>query len=675
VSSDPDAGRPGPVLEVEALSIAYAVRGGHVRAVRGASLAVAAGETVALVGESGSGKSSLAFAVMGALEANGRVVGGAVRFRGRSLLDLGAAELRRLRGARLAMVFQDPQTALNPSMPVGAQVVEVLRVHEGLRREAARARTLALFAQVNLPAPAVVFDRYPHELSGGQQQRIVIAMAFACNPELLILDEPTTGLDVTTEARILDLLEELTGRHRSAVLYITHNLGVVARFCRRVVVMYAGEVVETGPVARVFAAPRHPYTRGLLASGPRLAVARRDVPLTVIEGGLPSLVHPPAGCVFEPRCPERVAACAERKPAAEPTPDGGLVRCLRFRELAPFDRAGPAPARPAAAAPAVAAAPGPASRLEVEGLRCHYPARQGWLETLRREPPRAVRAVDDVSLAVAAGRTLSIVGESGCGKTTLARAVVGLLAPTAGAIRLDARDIGALAARRPREVRRRVQIVFQNPDATLNPQKTVEETLRRPLDLFGLAPGHHDVLHDHLRDPQPRLLLRGAHRQPELPPHVPAEPLGPRPGGRGGLPRGHVPDRPRLGAPRHRGHGGAPLAHRPRRGAGALGRRQSVGSVAASPARREYATTPPLRARGAFPGASRRKTPPVDRSARGLRVAPPGERLGEDRDEDEGAAGERRGARHLADTDPHPERRQDQLRRREELELGGRQVA
>ena len=480
----------GPVLEIEELSVAYAVRGGYVRAVRGASLRVAPGETVALVGESGSGKSSLAFAVMGALEANGRVVGGAIRFQGRSLLDMDPAELQRLRGARMAMVFQDPQTALNPSLTVGEQVVEVLRVHEGLGRDAARERTQALFAQVNLPEPVAVFGRYPHELSGGQQQRIVIAMAFACNPELLILDEPTTGLDVTTEARILDLLEDLTRRYRSAVLYITHNLGVVARFCQRVVVMYAGEMVEEGAVARVFAEPRHPYTRGLLVSAPRLALRKRDAPLSVIEGGLPSLVTPPAGCVFEPRCPERVPACAERKPPAEPTPDGGLVRCLRWADLVPFSLT--APARHAGAREPAAALPEavPAEiRLDVERLRRYYSQRLSVVGTLRGEPAKAVRAVDDVTLAVERGRTLSVVGESGCGKTTLARCVVGLLEPTGGAIRLDGASIAALARRRPREVRRRVQIVFQNPDATLNPQKTVEETLRRPLELFGLATG------------------------------------------------------------------------------------------------------------------------------------------------------------------------------------------
>ncbi|MGH7268473.1 MAG: ABC transporter ATP-binding protein, partial [Candidatus Rokuibacteriota bacterium] len=327
---------PDVVLDVRDLSVAYRARGGEVQAVRRVSLAVHAGETLALVGESGSGKTSLAFAVMRYLDANGRVTGGAIRFRGEDLLGLPAAALGRLRGSRLAMVYQDPQTALNPAFPVGEQVAEVLRIHLGLGRAEARRRTVDLLAQVNLPQPAHVYARYPHELSGGQQQRIVIAMAFACNPELLLMDEPTTGLDVTTEARILDLIAELRARHRSAILYITHNLGVVARFCHRVAVMYAGEVVEDGPVERVFARPLHPYTRGLLACVPRLSASKHAAPLAAIEGRLPSLVAPPRGCIFEPRCPERVPLCAERAPEPAPVPGGGTVRCHRWAELSPF---------------------------------------------------------------------------------------------------------------------------------------------------------------------------------------------------------------------------------------------------------------------------------------------------------------------------------------------------
>jgi peptide/nickel transport system ATP-binding protein len=471
------------VLDVRDLSVAYRAQGGDVQAVRGVSLRVHGGETLALVGESGSGKTSLALAVMRYLDGNGRVTGGAIRFHRVDLLALAPAALRQLRGSRLAMVYQDPQTALNPAFAVGEQVAEALRIHLGLARRDARRRTVELLAQVNLPHPEQVYTRYPHELSGGQQQRIVIAMAFACNPELLLMDEPTTGLDVTTEARILDLIAELKARHRSAILYITHNLGVVARFCHRVAVMYAGELVEDGPVERVFSRPLHPYTRGLLACVPRLDASKRAAPLAAIGGRLPSLVTPPPGCIFEPRCPERVPICAERAPAAAAAPGGGTVRCHRWEELPAF-RAGSAPA--GSGPPPDALAP---RLLLVEDLRCHYPLRRTLADVVRRLAPRAVRAVDEVRLEVARAHTLALVGESGCGKTTLGRAVVGLLEPTGGRIEFAGADATGLARRRPRDLRRRIQIVFQSPDATLNPQRTVGETLARPLKLFGLASG------------------------------------------------------------------------------------------------------------------------------------------------------------------------------------------
>jgi peptide/nickel transport system ATP-binding protein len=495
-----EAGGPAsdPVLDVRDLSVAYRAGGGDVQAVRRVSLRVHAGETLALVGESGSGKTSLAFAVMRHLDANGRVSGGTIRFRGEDLLALPPAALRHLRGSRLAMVYQDPQTALNPAFPVGEQVAEVLRTHLGLARAEARRRTVERLAQVSLPHPAQVYGRYPHELSGGQQQRIVIAMAFACNPELLLMDEPTTGLDVTTEARILDLIAELKARHRSAILYITHNLGVVARFCHRVAVMYAGELVEDGPVERVFARPLHPYTRGLLACVPRLSASKHAAPLAAIGGRLPSLVDPPRGCIFEPRCPERVPVCAERAPEAAPVPGGGTVRCHRWAELPPFRPPGDA----------AAGAPGPDAPapelLHVDALRCHYPLRRTLADVVQRLAPRLVRAVDEVSLEVARARTLALVGESGCGKTTLGRAVVGLLEPVGGRIGFAGADATAVARRRPRDLRRRIQIIFQNPDATLNPQKTVGQTLARPLALFGRAAGAG-------RQERVRELLRAVH--------------------------------------------------------------------------------------------------------------------------------------------------------------------
>ncbi len=492
--SDAAGGRsgPSPVLDVRDLSIAYATAAGVVQAVRGASLTVASGETVALVGESGSGKSSLAFAVMRALDANGRVTGGSIRFHGDDLLALSPPALQRVRGSRIAMVFQDPHTALNPTLTVGEQVAEVLRAHARVSRADARRQTLDLFAQVNLADASRVYARYPHELSGGQQQRIVIAMAFACDPELLIMDEPTTGLDVTTEARILDLIAEMKTRHRPAILYITHNLGVVARFCDRVVVMYAGEVVEQGQVRHVFEAPRHPYTRGLLACLPRLDRVKDDGPLAAIEGALPSLLEPPRACVFEERCPDRREACGQGKPALAAVPGDGEVRCIRWQELRPFrvttaessNRLGPRAARDGADDAAARR-----TLLAIDDLRCHYSLRRTLADALRRRPERVVRAVDGVSLDLARASTLAVVGESGCGKTTLGRAIVGLLAPTAGRMRFDGAELAGLARQRARDLPRRIQVIFQNPEATLNPQRTVGQAIGRPLELFGLARG------------------------------------------------------------------------------------------------------------------------------------------------------------------------------------------
>ena len=480
--------REAPVLTIRGLHISYYARGAEVKAVRGVDLTVHAGETVALVGESGSGKSSVAFAAMRGLDAAGRVKRGRVSFHNIDLLALPPAPLRALQGSRIAMVYQDPQTSLNPTFRVGSQIAEVLRVHQDLGRGEAREKVYELFEKVNLADPARVYRRFPHELSGGQQQRILIAMAFACDPELLIMDEPTTGLDVTTEARILDLIADLKETYRTAILYITHNLGVVARFCHRVSVMYAGEIIEEGPVARVFTQPSHPYTRSLLTCVPRLDISKRDRSLAAIEGRLPSLVDPPAGCIFEARCPERVPDCALAKPPADALEhggrDAGFVRCIRWRELPPFEferhYGERAEAPPREAADVV---------LNADDLRCYYLLRRSLREMLTGVSRRVVHAVDDVSLELSRARTLAIVGESGCGKTTLGRTVVGLQEPTAGKLAFESKPLSGTARARPQDQRRKIQIIFQSPDATLNPQKSIGQTLRRPLELFGITSG------------------------------------------------------------------------------------------------------------------------------------------------------------------------------------------
>jgi peptide/nickel transport system ATP-binding protein len=447
--------------------------------VRGVSFTLRPGRVLGLVGESGSGKSTMALAVMGALGAEAHVAG-EVRFRGDNLVGKGARELRRLWGSRLAMVFQDPAGTLNPVLTVGDQVVEVLVEHERLGRAAARVRVHELFAAVQLPNPAAIARRYPHQLSGGQQQRVSIALALACNPDLLVLDEPTTGLDVTTEARILDLVEALRQRTAASILYITHNLGVIGRLAHEVAVMYAGELVEQGPVDLVFARPRHPYTVALLDCLPRVdrpPVARL---LPAIGGTLPDPRAEIEACLFAPRCGLADARCRAERPGWFEAAPGHGAHCFHWARVP-----GPGTARPPALAPAAGAAVPAGPLLDTVRLVHHYRPPAGSAGLFRRAP--VVRAVDGITLAVARAETLAVVGESGSGKTTMARCVVGLLQPTAGEIRIDGRPLPHRPASWSRALRRRLQIVFQNPDLTLNPRRTILHAVARPLALFGLA--------------------------------------------------------------------------------------------------------------------------------------------------------------------------------------------
>jgi len=469
-----------PILDVRDLRVTYPTATGLIRAVRGVSFTLESGRVLGLVGESGSGKSTMALAVMGALGAEARVTG-EVRFRGDDLVGKAPRDLRRLWGRRLAMVFQDPAGTLNPVLTVGDQVAEVLVEHEGLGRAAARARVLELFAAVQLPNPGAIAGRYPHQLSGGQQQRVSIALALACNPDLLVLDEPTTGLDVTTEARILDLVEALRQRTAASILYITHNLGVIGRLAHEVAVMYAGELVEQGPVDVVFARPRHPYTVALLECVPRVDRPPAARLLPAIGGTLPDPRTEVDACLFAPRCGLADARCRAERPSWFDTVPGQRARCFHWTRVPAPGMARPAALAPAGDRPAIAR-----PLLETIGLAQHYRAPAGSAGLLGRGA--VVRAVDGVSLTVARGETLAVVGESGSGKTTMARCVVGLLQPTAGEIRVDGRPVPRRPAMWRRDLRRRLQIVFQNPDLTLNPRRTILHAVARPLALFGLAP-------------------------------------------------------------------------------------------------------------------------------------------------------------------------------------------
>jgi len=313
------------LLEIKGLDVSFFTRGGAVPAVRGVDLAIAPGQTMALVGESGSGKSVTALAILGLVDPPGRIVGGSIRFGGEELTTLPRADLRQLRGRRIGMVFQEPMTSLNPVFTVGDQVGEVLRIHLRLTKRQARDRVIELLGLVGIPAPERRIDNHPHELSGGMKQRVMIAMALACKPDLLIADEPTTALDVTIQAQILDLLARLQAELGMAILLITHNLGVVAHFARDVTVMYAGKVVERAPVRELFARPAHPYTRALLRALPRPGA--EHLRLEAIGGTVPSPLDYPAGCAFADRCPEVLARCAGEQPPGESVGADHIAAC------------------------------------------------------------------------------------------------------------------------------------------------------------------------------------------------------------------------------------------------------------------------------------------------------------------------------------------------------------
>ncbi|MFM8988683.1 MAG: dipeptide ABC transporter ATP-binding protein, partial [Alphaproteobacteria bacterium] len=473
-------------LAISGLSIAYRVPGGSVQALRDVSLELGRGRTLAVVGESGSGKSTIALALMGLLPPEAGIAAGRVLFDGVDLATLSEEQRRRMRGRRIALVFQDPFSVLNPSLRVGEQIGEGLVVHRGLSAAAARARAVELLREVGIADADAIASAYPHELSGGMRQRALIAGALAAEPDLLVLDEPTTALDVTIEAQILDLLEDLQEKRGLSMLFISHNLGVVRRVADEVAILYAGEVVERGATADVFARPMHPYTKGLLAAIPRLG--ERKGALASIPGRLPDLRAPPAGCRFAARCPHAAAGCEARQEIS--IHEGRALRCHRAAAVADL----PWPSV-AAGGPAPAASPGRAEAplVEVRDLRKTFDLARGLaalrLEGMRivRRPVR-VRAVDGVSLDIRPGEVVGLVGESGSGKTTLGRAILRLVEAESGSIRVAGEEIRGVPQSSLAPMRRQAQIVFQNPDSSLNPRKTVGEILARPLARFAIVP-------------------------------------------------------------------------------------------------------------------------------------------------------------------------------------------
>ena len=475
------------VLDAEHLSIAYKTRKGDVEAVRDVSFTVREGETLGLVGESGCGKSTIAFGIVNHLGPNGKINGGQIRFQGHELVGRSTSELNKLRGDRIAMVFQDPMQALNPSIRLGDQLAEVLTCHRDIGWDEAWQRSIDMLKRVNMPDPENIMRRYTHQISGGQQQRVVIAMAMLNNPALLIMDEPTTALDVTVEAAVLDLIEELKKDFNAANIFITPNLGVVARVSDHLCVMYAGQIMEKGPVADIFKRPCHPYTRGLMAAVPKLGDSKLDSILYPIRGRVPAPADRPRdACIFAPRCDYATDKCREERPRMIQITSEHSARCIYAEAIDQRPRTNRRPRRDQKF---VTATKQPQVNgqylLDSENLKLYYPAESDSVVSLfGLGEKKYVKAVDDVSLRLAKGRTLGIVGESGCGKSSLVKGLIGLERLTDGKLEFLDMEINAEVTDRNVDLVREMQMVFQNPDATLNPSYTIGKQIARPIKRF-----------------------------------------------------------------------------------------------------------------------------------------------------------------------------------------------
>ena len=454
------------LLEIAGLKTYFHSDAGTVKAVDDLSVKIRLGETLGLVGESGSGKSVTSLTIMRLLpDVGARIEGGSISFLGRDLVQLPRRDMPAVRGKDVAMIFQEPGTSLNPVYRVGDQVSEAILLHENVSRAEARQRSLALFREVGIPEPEMSLDKYPHEMSGGQKQRVMIAMALSCNPKLLIADEPTTALDVTIQAQILDLIRRLRDERGMAILFITHDLGVIAEIADEVAVMYRGKLVEYDTVRNIFANPQHPYTKGLLACRPRLDTARRRLP--TVSDFMQSTTDEAGRLVITEKLltPQRLAEIEGR----------GRGRLLH-------------PGSTAATSDAAIVATGETPLLRVQDLKIHYPIKQGLL----RATVGYVRAVDGISFDVYKGQTLGLVGESGCGKTTTGRAILRLIPITDGSVFFEGMDWAHLYGSELRRQRRRMQIVFQDPYSSLNPRLTVEAMLTEAMSVHRLGDNARD---------------------------------------------------------------------------------------------------------------------------------------------------------------------------------------
>ena len=463
------------VLEIDELRTYFHTEDGVVKAVDGVTLSIDQGHTLGIVGESGSGKSVTSLSIMQLLTTSAKIESGSIALLGKDLVGLPEPEMRDIRGKDVSMIFQEPMTSLNPVYTVGSQVMEAIVIHQQVSKEEARQRTIDLFREVGIPNPEQRVDSYPHQMSGGQKQRVMIAMALSCNPKLLIADEPTTALDVTIQAQILDMLRKLRDQRGMAILFITHDLGVIAEIADEVMVMYRGEMVEYGKVLDIFSAPQHPYTKGLLACRPRLDTKYRRLPTVSdfmevsVVGGKPSisekqiddhrldhLVNFGRGRLLHPR-----SELASMQHPWEETPREDDTQSVP-EETPPL--------------------------LEVKDLQVHFPVKRGVFSRVVDH----VRAVDGVSFQVYRGQTLGLVGESGCGKTTTGRAILRLIEPTGGSVRYDSVELRRSTTSELRKLRRRMQIIFQDPYGSLNPRMTIESAVTEPMIIHGVGSSRTD---------------------------------------------------------------------------------------------------------------------------------------------------------------------------------------
>ena len=470
-----------PILEIEGLSISFFTRIREIPAVMDFSCTIQPGEAVGLVGESGCGKSTVALGVMQDLGVNGRIVGGSIKFKGRDLNLMSDEELRDIRGSEIAMIYQEPMASLNPAMKIGRQLMEVPMIHEGVSSEAAYTRALEVVTDVKLPDPERILKSFPHQLSGGQQQRIVIAMALMSKPSLLILDEPTTALDVTVEAAVVELVKDLGKKYGTSMLFISHNLGLVLETCDRICVMYSGEAVETGRIEDVFDKMQHPYTQALFRSIPLPGADKNDRPLIAIPGNFPLPHERPNGCNFGPRCDYfQAGQCDQGHIPMDTVPHGERhgSRCLRWNGIdwdAPLELAEiKAKAEPGRVI------------LKIDNLKKYYEVAANAL--FGGGNKKVVKANETLSFEARESETLAIVGESGCGKSTFAKVLMGLETATEGDILLENKNIeGISIENRDTKTVSDIQMVFQNPFDTLNPSMTVGSQIVRALELFKIG--------------------------------------------------------------------------------------------------------------------------------------------------------------------------------------------